>query len=133
VIDDHVRENMDEVLEQVQNGEFATEWISENQANRPVYTQLNQAEKDHEIEEVGERLRDLFSWADEATEDEAESARCRRTTNTGTRATMSETTRRRIRWARSAIRIPTRGDGWPAVQPRPDRRRRRRYVGDDRG
>jgi ketol-acid reductoisomerase len=74
VIDDHVRENMDEVLEQVQNGEFATEWISENQANRPVYTQLNQAEKDHEIEEVGERLRDLFSWADEATEDEAESA-----------------------------------------------------------
>ncbi|PGF16967.1 ketol-acid reductoisomerase [Natrinema sp. CBA1119] len=75
VIDDHVRENMDEVLEQVQNGEFATEWISENQANRPVYTQLNQAEKDHEIEEVGERLRDLFSWAEEGeTEDEAESA-----------------------------------------------------------
>ncbi|QLK27218.1 ketol-acid reductoisomerase [Natrinema zhouii] len=75
VIDDHVRENMEEVLDQVQNGEFATEWISENQANRPVYTQLNQAEKDHEIEEVGERLRELFTWADEATEDEEESAK----------------------------------------------------------
>ncbi|SEH16054.1 ketol-acid reductoisomerase [Natronorubrum sediminis] len=77
VIDDHARENMEEVLEQVQNGEFATEWIAENQANRPVYTQLNQAEKDHEIEEVGERLRDLFAWADEDTEtdDEDESVR----------------------------------------------------------
>ncbi|WP_226038861.1 ketol-acid reductoisomerase [Natrinema sp. DC36] len=76
VIDDHVRENMEEVLDQVQNGEFATEWISENQANRPVYTQLNQAEKDHEIEEVGERLRELFAWAEEEeTEDEEESAK----------------------------------------------------------
>ncbi|RQG93037.1 ketol-acid reductoisomerase [Natrarchaeobius halalkaliphilus] len=72
VIDDHVRENMEEVLEQVQNGEFATEWIAENQANRPVYTQLNQAEKDHDIERVGERLRALFAWeeATEGTEDE---------------------------------------------------------------
>ena len=76
VIDDHVRENMDEILEQVQNGEFATEWIAENQPNRPVYTQLNQAEKEHEIEEVGERLRELFAWAeDEETEDEDESVR----------------------------------------------------------
>ena len=74
VIDDHVRENMDDVLEQVQNGEFATEWVAENQANRPVYTQLNQAEKDHEIEEVGERLRELFAWEDEQdteTDDES--------------------------------------------------------------
>ena len=73
IIDDHARENMEAVLEQVQNGEFATEWVAENQANRPVYTQLNQAEKDHEIEEVGERLRALFAWKeDEATEESSE-------------------------------------------------------------
>ncbi|WP_121741247.1 ketol-acid reductoisomerase [Natronorubrum halophilum] len=72
VIDDQVRANMETVLEQVQNGEFATEWIAENQAKRPVYTQLNQAEKNHEIEEVGERLRDLFAWAEAETEDEEE-------------------------------------------------------------
>ncbi|WP_293031031.1 ketol-acid reductoisomerase [Natronococcus sp.] len=69
VIDDQVRANMEEVLEEVQNGEFATEWVTENQANRPVYTQLNQAEKDHESEEVGERLRALFAWQEEQEEE----------------------------------------------------------------
>ena len=82
IIDDHARENMEAVLEQVQNGEFATEWVAENQVNRPVYTQLNQAEKDHEIEEVGERLRALFAWKDdesteESNEDEHEEERTR--------------------------------------------------------
>jgi len=72
IVDDHVRENMDEVLEEIQNGEFTREWVLENQAGRPTYTQIRQAEQDHEIEEVGERLRGLFSWADEEeTEDEA--------------------------------------------------------------
>ncbi|AHF98876.1 ketol-acid reductoisomerase [Halostagnicola larsenii XH-48] len=77
IIDDTARANMEEVLEQVQNGEFATEWVAENQANRPVYTQLNQAEKNHEIEEVGERLRALFAWEGEGeeTEDEDEKTR----------------------------------------------------------
>jgi len=70
IIDDGVRENMDEVLAEVQNGEFARDWITENQASRPVYTQLRQAEKDHEIEDVGARLRELFAWAETETEDE---------------------------------------------------------------
>ncbi|UPW00247.1 ketol-acid reductoisomerase [Halorussus gelatinilyticus] len=73
VVDDHARENMQEVLEQVQNGEFAREWVTENQAGRPSYRQRRIAEKNHEIEDVGERLRDLFAWADE-TETEAESS-----------------------------------------------------------
>ncbi|OIB56029.1 ketol-acid reductoisomerase [Natrialba sp. SSL1] len=75
ILDDSVRENMEEVLEEVQNGEFTREWILENQAGRPSYNQLRQAEKDHEIEEVGERLRDLFAWADEeSSESESEKA-----------------------------------------------------------
>ncbi|WP_121821384.1 ketol-acid reductoisomerase [Halostella salina] len=65
IVDESVRENMEETLEQVQNGEFAREWIAENQAGRPSYTQLREAEKNHEIEDVGERLRDLFAWAEE--------------------------------------------------------------------
>jgi len=72
IVDEGVRENMDEALEQVQNGEFAREWIAENQAGRPSYTQLRQADKDHDIEEVGSRLRALFSWADEEAPEEAE-------------------------------------------------------------
>jgi ketol-acid reductoisomerase len=73
VVDEHARENMEQVLEEVQDGTFARNWITENQAGRPSYTQLRHAEKNHEIEEVGARLRDLFAWAEEdaeATEDD---------------------------------------------------------------
>jgi ketol-acid reductoisomerase len=69
VIDDHVRERMEEMLEDVQDGTFAREWIAENQAGRPSYTQLKHAEETHHIEQVGEPLRDLFAWADEESDD----------------------------------------------------------------
>jgi ketol-acid reductoisomerase len=78
IVDDSVRENMEETLEKVQNGEFAREWIAENQAGRPSYTQLREAEQNHEIEEVGERLRDLFAWDDEQeAEDETDKEQVR--------------------------------------------------------
>jgi ketol-acid reductoisomerase len=60
------REGMAEILDKVQNGEFAREWISENQANRPAYKQYRQAEQNHQVEEVGERLRELFEWDDQS-------------------------------------------------------------------
>ncbi len=70
IVDDHVRENMDEVLAEIQNGEFTREWVLENQAGRPTYDQLRAAEQNHEIEAVGERLRELFAWADDEAEPE---------------------------------------------------------------
>ncbi|SNZ05895.1 ketol-acid reductoisomerase [Natronoarchaeum philippinense] len=73
VIDeDAAREGMEQVLEEVQTGEFAREWITENQTNRPSYKQLRGAEEDHEIEDVGARLRDLFAWEAQEADDEAE-------------------------------------------------------------
>ena len=75
MVDDHARENMEQVLADVRNGRFAREWITENQANRPTYRQLRQGEKAHEIEAVGERLRGLFAWAEAEGEDEDESER----------------------------------------------------------
>jgi len=72
IVDESVRENMEEVLEEVQNGEFAREWITENQAGRPSYRQRRQAEQDHDIEDVGERLRGLFAWADDESAVEQE-------------------------------------------------------------
>ncbi|WP_181687242.1 ketol-acid reductoisomerase [Halorhabdus salina] len=66
VIDDSAREGMEEILEEVQNGEFAKEWIAENQTNRPSYKQLREAEQNHDIENVGESLRELFSWDEQA-------------------------------------------------------------------
>ena len=72
VVDEHARENMEEILEAVQDGTFAREWIAENQAGRPSYTQLRHAEKHHDIEEVGADLRALFAWGEEPAEDEDE-------------------------------------------------------------
>ncbi|WP_396612644.1 ketol-acid reductoisomerase [Haloferax sp. S1W] len=70
VVDEHSRERMEEVLQEVQDGTFAREWILENQAGRPSYSQLKEAEENHDIEEVGGRLRELFAWADEADDTE---------------------------------------------------------------
>jgi len=72
IVDDHVRENMEATLEAVQDGTFAREWINENQANRPAYKQLRQAEKDQEIEAVGENLRALFAWGEPEEEADEE-------------------------------------------------------------
>ncbi|MFC7069337.1 ketol-acid reductoisomerase [Halobaculum lipolyticum] len=80
VVDEHARENMEEVLEAVQDGTFAREWIAENQAGRPSYTQLREAEKNHDIEDVGEDLRSLFAWGgdeDAESTDEDEKAEVR--------------------------------------------------------
>ncbi|MFB6085259.1 MAG: ketol-acid reductoisomerase [Halodesulfurarchaeum sp.] len=65
VVDEDVKANMEAILEEIQNGEFAREWIAENQAGRPAYTQQRAAEGNHEIEDVGERLRSMFAWADD--------------------------------------------------------------------
>ena len=43
-------------------GEFAREWILENQAGRPVFNALRRIEADHPIEEVGKKLRGMMSW-----------------------------------------------------------------------
>ena len=65
VIDDHVRETMAEILGEIQSGEFAREWIIENQANRPVYSALKRQGKEHLIETVGKELRGMMSWIDD--------------------------------------------------------------------
>jgi ketol-acid reductoisomerase len=66
---------MQELLAGVQEGTFAREWINENQAERPSYTQLREAEQSHRIEEVGARLRELFDWEAEAEAAESQEVR----------------------------------------------------------
>lgn len=64
VIDEHVKENMQEVLEDIQSGKFTREWILENQANRPVFNSLTEKDENSQIEEVGKKLREMMSWID---------------------------------------------------------------------
>jgi ketol-acid reductoisomerase len=62
VIDEDVRDTMRELLAEIQSGEFAREWILENQANRPVFNALQHMGKEHLIETVGKELRGMMSW-----------------------------------------------------------------------
>jgi len=51
---------MEEILEEIQNGEFAREWILENLVNRPVFNALTRADEEHLIEEVGSEIRGMM-------------------------------------------------------------------------
>jgi ketol-acid reductoisomerase len=62
IVDENVRANMKEALRQIQSGEFAREWILENQANRPVFRALDHQDRNHQIEKVGRELRAMMSW-----------------------------------------------------------------------
>jgi ketol-acid reductoisomerase len=62
IITNATREAMRGLLKDIQTGEFAREWILENQAHRPVYNALTQRERGHPIETVGAKLRAMMTW-----------------------------------------------------------------------
>ncbi|HQP50887.1 MAG TPA: ketol-acid reductoisomerase [Syntrophorhabdaceae bacterium] len=62
VISEETREEMREILSEIQSGEFAREWILENMAGRPVYNALKRIESEHLIEKVGKQLREMMGW-----------------------------------------------------------------------
>ena len=62
VIDDRVRATMRQVLAEIQNGEFAKRWISENQVGRPAFLAMRRQEQEHPVEQVGKQLRSMMSW-----------------------------------------------------------------------
>lgn len=65
VVDEYAKEEMREILAEIQDGRFASEWVLENQAKRPRYNALLRREAEHPIEEVGDRLRGMMSWLKE--------------------------------------------------------------------
>lgn len=62
IITEQTRAEMRKILQEIQSGEFAREWILENQAGKPVYHALTRREANHEIEVVGRKLRNMMSW-----------------------------------------------------------------------
>jgi len=65
IIDQHVRDNMKQVLKEVQDGTFAREWIEENKTGQKNYKRLMQEDLDQRIEKVGKALRGRMSWLQE--------------------------------------------------------------------
>jgi ketol-acid reductoisomerase len=62
VIDERVRENMKQVLAEVQSGKFADEWIAENKAGRQKFLDTRKGQQDQLIEQVGKNLREMMSF-----------------------------------------------------------------------
>lgn len=62
IVNEKTRKEMKKALEEIQEGKFARDWILENQANRPVFNAMRNKEADHQIEQVGKKLRSMMSW-----------------------------------------------------------------------
>ncbi|HLM28379.1 MAG TPA: ketol-acid reductoisomerase, partial [Acidimicrobiales bacterium] len=62
VINEAVKAEMKAILDEIQTGKFADEWIAESESGRPNYKRLQQAGKDHPIEKVGADLRAMMPW-----------------------------------------------------------------------
>ncbi len=62
IVTDETKQEMRKILTEIQSGQFAKEWVLENQANRPVYNALLAKGEAHPVEEVGAKLRAMMPW-----------------------------------------------------------------------
>jgi ketol-acid reductoisomerase len=62
IVTDETRKEMKKILSEIQNGEFAREWMLECRANKPVFNALTNKGKAHSIETVGTKLRAMMPW-----------------------------------------------------------------------
>ena len=64
VITEETKKEMKKVLDEIQNGTFARNWILENQAGRPYFNARRRQEATCQMEEVGKQLREKINWGD---------------------------------------------------------------------
>ena len=62
IINEETRKEMRRVLTEIQSGEFAKDWILENQAGKPYYRAMRNKEANYLIEKVGRELRSMMPW-----------------------------------------------------------------------
>ena len=62
IITEETRKEMKKILDDIQSGKFAKEWIEENQAGRPVFNALRKKDDAHLIEKIGHELRQMMPW-----------------------------------------------------------------------
>ena len=62
IVTQKTKAEMKKILKEIQSGEFAKEWILENQANRPVFNALAKKDEKHLIEVIGKKLRGMMPW-----------------------------------------------------------------------
>jgi ketol-acid reductoisomerase len=62
IVTPETKAQMRKILQEIQSGQFAREFVLENQAGKPGFTAMRRQEAEHPIEEVGKDLRAMFSW-----------------------------------------------------------------------
>ncbi|MEH2304009.1 ketol-acid reductoisomerase [Nostoc sp.] len=66
IVTEQTKAEMQKILSEIQSGQFAREFVLENQAGKPGFTAMRRKESEHKIEEVGKDLRAMFSWLKKA-------------------------------------------------------------------
>lgn len=66
VVNDQTKAEMRKILKEIQSGQFARDFVTENQSGKPGFTAMRRQEAEHPIEDVGKDLRAMFSWMQEA-------------------------------------------------------------------
>ena len=64
VVNEATKAEMGKILSEIQDGTFAKEWVAEDDNGRPNFLALRQKGAEHQVEEVGAKLRGLMSWVD---------------------------------------------------------------------
>lgn len=64
IITDETKKEMKKVLTEIQTGEFARNWILENQSHRAYFNSRRRLESEHLVEQVGKELREKMNWGD---------------------------------------------------------------------
>ena len=62
IVNENTKKEMKKILSEIQDGSFAKEWILENKAGRPMFNALVAKDKNHQLEQVGAKLRKLMKW-----------------------------------------------------------------------
>ncbi len=65
IVTEETRAEMRKILGEIQTGQFAKEWLLENKVGRPAFRAVGRRQSEHQIEEVGKRLRGMMSWIDQ--------------------------------------------------------------------
>jgi ketol-acid reductoisomerase len=64
IVTEQTKQEMKKILDEIQRGEFAREWILENKANQPTFQATRRRDRNHLIEKVGRELRSMMTWID---------------------------------------------------------------------
>ena len=66
IVNEQTKAEMKKILNEIQSGEFAREWMDENASGGKRFPELRSKAQRHQIEEVGEKLRGMMSWIGES-------------------------------------------------------------------